>query len=355
VTGVPDPAASVAGAASLVELHLHDPRWAEFVESRSDALPYHHPSWAATLSHSYRYPASVLATLDGSGAVVGGLPVIEVRHAGRAPRWVSLPFTDCCPPLGFDGWPGDDVAHALDRVRRAAGIGRLEVRSALTGSLVQSGATSWEHVLELGTEEETFARLHANQVRRNIRRAERSGVVVRTGAQEADLVDTFYRLHTLTRHRLGVPVQPRRYFAHLWWEMVAPGHGFVMVAEAGGAPAAAAVFLVHGSTVTYKYGASDPALLHLRPNHLLFWTAIRWACRAGYRHFDFGRTDLGDEGLREFKSRWGTDERRLSYSVLADAKVRVPREMSERARGMVRRAPVPVTRLLGTALYRYTA
>jgi hypothetical protein len=28
-----------------------------------------------------------------------GLPMIEVRHLHREPKWVSLPFTDYCPPL----------------------------------------------------------------------------------------------------------------------------------------------------------------------------------------------------------------------------------------------------------------
>ena len=34
--------------------------------------------------------------------------------------------------------------------------------------------------------------------------------------------------------------------------------------------------------------------------------------------FDFGRTDPDDTGLREFKSRWGTEEGVLTYSVLSD-------------------------------------
>ena len=40
-------------------------------------------------------------------------------------------------------------------------------------------------------------------------------------------------------------------------------------------------------TITYKYGASDSAFLDLRPNHILLWTAIRWAAENGYTRVRF--------------------------------------------------------------------
>jgi CelD/BcsL family acetyltransferase involved in cellulose biosynthesis len=338
---------------SLVEVPVLDEGWARFVDSRRDALAFHHPSWAATLSATYRYPVRVLVALDGSGGVVGGVPVLEVSRWGRRPRWVSLPFTDTCPPLGFDDWPPETLVAALERARGEAQARQLEVRSELPGA--QPGAASWGHVLRLGAEESTYQAFHAGQVRRNIRRAERCGVVVRRAVEERDLAETFYRLHVLTRHRLGVPVQPRRYFGHLWRQMLRTGRGFLLIAEVGGEAAAAAVFLHHGDTVIYKYGASDPALLSARPNHLLFWEAIRWSCRERFRYFDFGRTDLADEGLRQFKLRWGATERRLSYSILADHRVTPTVGAPGVARTVVRRSPVAVTRLLGEVLYRYTA
>src|SRR5262249_17601327 len=52
------------------------------------------------------------------------------------------------------------------------------------------------------------------------------------------------------------------------------------------------------------------------PNHLLFWHAIRAACERGCRWFDFGRTDIGQEGLRNFKLSWGAVEEPLVYATL---------------------------------------
>ena len=41
-----------------------------------------------------------------------------------------------------------------------------------------------------------------------------------------------------------------------------------------------------------------------------------WGCENDYSTFDFGRTESGNEGLREFKRGWGTDETTLSYAVI---------------------------------------
>ena len=139
---------------------------------------------------------------------------------------------------------------------------------------------------------------------------------MRRGERREDLCETFVSLHLRTRRRQGLPIQPRSFFERLWEEMIEPGHGFVQIAQVDEVPAAAAVFLHGGTTVTYKYGASAPEHLSRRPNHLVFWEAIRWACLNGYETLDFGRSDADNQGLRAFKSGWGTVETELAYSTL---------------------------------------
>ena len=102
-----------------------------------------------------------------------------------------------------------------------------------------------------------------------------------------------------------IRVPRRRFFSLLWQRLLEPGHGYVLIAEHEGRPAAAAVFLTAGETVVYKYGASDERLWDVRANHVLFHEAIRRSCDEGLRSFDFGRTDFADRGLREFKLGWG--------------------------------------------------
>ena len=87
---------------SLLVLAPEDERWLEFVLAHPEALPFHHPSWARVLSESYGYRSFVLAVTDDEGRINAGMPVMEIRNLFRGPRWVSLPFTDRCPPLATD-------------------------------------------------------------------------------------------------------------------------------------------------------------------------------------------------------------------------------------------------------------
>ena len=336
-----------AAAPVAAVLPPDDARWSERVASDPDALPFHHPAWMSLLAEVYGYRPFLIGAGDGDGGLAGGLPAMEVRDPFGRRRWIALPFTDHCPPLG------DMPAELLDDARRRAGIARFELHAELPGAFATGGAV--RHVLPLATDADAVLRtFHRSQVQRNIRKAERSGVTVRRACSAADLTDVFYRLHLATRRRLGVPVQPKRFFARLWDRMIAPGLGFVLIAEAGGAPVAGAVFLEHGETVIYKYGASDAGAWGLRPNHAIFWAAIRASCAAGRRSFDFGRTDLADESLRAFKAHWGTEEVALPYATLAD---RPPgRAHGGRALApLIRHSPPWACRALGELLYKHAA
>jgi len=268
---------------------------------------------------------------------------------------VALPFTDRCPPLLKPSIDRDVFTGALEHARRIH-VRALDVRAPLAGAYPHGDAVF--HRTKLERDPDTlFARFHRSQVQRNVRRAEREAVAVRRAETRTDLTRSFYRLQVETRRRLGVPVQPRRFFETLWARFLEPGLGFLLLAYAGTEPVAGCVFLLGSNTVTYKYGASDSAFWRLRPNHLVFWTAMRSACEQGYRWFDFGRSDPSDRGLRDFKAGWAAEEEPLFYSILADRAPRKPGSGRALAggRSVLRRSPAWVCRASGELLYRYAA
>jgi len=339
-------------------LETADPRWADFVATHPAATPFHHPDWTRLVAGCYGFRAFALAISDMTGAIRAGLPVVEVRHLGSAPKWVSLPYTDYCPPLFSREQEEEQLAAALLQASRAAGARRVEVRAPIAGGSA-AGPAAFRHVLALGRNPaEVYAGFHRSQVQRSIRRAEREGLTVRRATRPHDLVDTFYQLHLRTRRRQGVPVQPRRFFRLLWENTITTGLGSVLIVEVSDQPIAAAVFLAWNDTVIYKFGASDASAWSLRPNHLLFWHAIRAACEQGRRWFDFGRTDAGQEGLRNFKSSWGAIEEPLVYEMLGGKPGSEPptEGMASRMLGpVIRHSPLLLCRAFGETLYRYVA
>src|SRR5690349_882730 len=319
-------------------LETTDPRWADFVATHPAATPFHHPDWTRLVAGCYGFSAFALAVIDPTGAIRAGLPVVEVRHLRRGPKWLSLPYTDYCPPLVSERLREEQLVAALQVASCAAGVRRVEIRAPIAGGSA-AGPTALRHVLTLSHNPvEVYAGFHRSQVQRNIRRAEREGLTVRRATRPHDLVDTFYQLHLRTRRRQGVPVQPRRFFRLLWESAISTGLGSVLIVEASAQPIAAAVFLAWNGTVIFKFGASDASAWSLRPNHVLFWHAIRTACEQGCRWFDFGRTNMGQEGLRNFKLSWGAVEEPLVYGTLGGKPGSAP------ADGMAARMLGPVIR-----------
>ena len=353
MTEAPQGADVVEGrvGSTFVRLPVADPRWSSFVERQPQASAFHQPAWADVLASSYGFSPFVLARSRAGGELVAGMPIIEVHTMGKR-QWVSLPFSDVCPPLGSP-FEVDAMIAALPKEMERQHVGGVEIRSPVASAVAHRTVRGVTHGLALTADAEdllpTFSR---SQVQRNIARARREGVVVRRGEQRNDLLETFFELHLLTRRRQGLLVQPRRFFESLWQRMIEPGHGFVLVSVCDDRPAAAAVFLLGGRTVTYKYGASDPRLWSKRPNHLLFWESIRWSCEHRYEVFDFGRSDIDNKGLRAFKAGWGTNEAELAYSVFGAKPLRPPEALVGAIGPVIRHLPLWANRTLGMALYR---
>ena len=330
--------------------------WTAFVDEHPDATPFHHPSWIQLLADCYHFRPRVAAVLDGAGAIVAGVPVVEIGRGSRR-RWVSLPFTDRCAPLVHGQAGAVTFARHLERTQRELPLRSIEVRDRLAGADGWVVPQGYWHELPLTTEPgELFTGFHKSRVRSLLRRAEREGVVVERGGSKGDLSEVFYGLHVSTRKRLGVPVQPRRFFELLWDGMLARRLGFVLIARKGPSPIASAVFLASNGRVTYKFSASDNRHARLGGTNAVLWEALQSSCRNGDRVFDFGRTDGSNAGLRAFKLGWGAREEPLAYTVLAP---RMPSSSRRRAHAglasVIRRSPAWVVQSIGAVAYRYAA
>jgi CelD/BcsL family acetyltransferase involved in cellulose biosynthesis len=323
-----------------------DARWRELADERADATVFHHPAWAGLLADCYGYRA-MLAVSEGGAA----LPLIETALPLRR-RWVALPFTDACGAFGRR--PDDTFAAELRELAQRMRLDALEVRDALpAGDGVQTASRFVRHDAALdGDSRALFKRLRRNH-RRNIIDAGEAGIrVVRDTSAQA--LETFYGLHVQTRRRLGVPVQPQRFFRLFAERILARGLGFVLTAYQGDAPAAAAVFMSWHGTLVCKYSARADRHTRSDAIPLLFWTAMRWGCENGYRSFDLGRTDLASTQLRAFKDGWATTETPLAYSWIARRPLREPSHRLDAAMGVAIRHSRPwFCRAVGELLYRY--
>jgi lipid II:glycine glycyltransferase (peptidoglycan interpeptide bridge formation enzyme) len=143
---------------------------------------------------------------------------------------------------------------------------------------------SW--ALDITPDEQTLLANMKEKWRYNIRLAGRKGVTVRE-TLAADDIATFYTLYRETADRDGIFIHESRHyedFLRLYGERDA---ATLLLAEYEGQPIAALIVARCGPVATYMFGASSNRERNRMPNHLLQWTAIRWARARGCQLYDF--------------------------------------------------------------------
>jgi CelD/BcsL family acetyltransferase involved in cellulose biosynthesis len=332
--------------------------WLQFISQQQKATIFHHPAWLSVLHEQYGFNVFTLCAVDEKGTINAGIPFCEVRGITGEKRWVSLPFSDMCPPLSEDEIALNEVLGYCVGRKEAGQIQSVEIRYSLPEhEKFQKQTDAVIHNTKLTVAlDELFDSFSKSQVQRGITKAQKQGLsVVISNDQSA--VNEFYKLHLQTRRRLGVPIQPRRFFRIFFEQVIKSRLGFIVLVYTDSRCIAAGVFCGFGKVFTYKYGASDENYLRLRPNHLMFWTAMQEAVKRGYTLFDFGRTDADNQGLRKFKSGWGAVEVPLYYSyyptaphgkILATIK-------SALVAPVIKHSPQFVCRVTGELFYKYFA
>jgi len=332
----------------------NDKAWVEFLSQYCNmATIFHHPAWLETLAGTYRYRPFVISVMDG-GSIVTGMPFMEVRLPFSGKKWMALPYTDYCWPLGSsDGW--NCLIQELNEVIQARSVSSIEVRWEMPSGYRYQTQDNVLHLLNLisdySTPRHDFHRMH----RKNIRRAERSNVEILTG-DGLDYLRSFYQMHIQTRKRHGVPVQPWRFFENLHRYIISRGLGWIMLARHNTEWIAGGIFLQYGKTLTFKYTASYEDRLNLRPNSLIYDRAIQYGYEHGYSTVDLGKSAVDQTGLRDYKKRWGAAEIPLRYSyfcAVRPEKRNLQGKFSPLLKTILQNSPALFTRLFGELFYGY--
>jgi hypothetical protein len=330
-----------------------DPAWDHVVALHRDTGCFHTSAWAKVLHQTYGHQPFYLQFFRGR-RLAALIPLMEVRSLFTGRRGVCLPFSDACEPLIFDPEAVDLVRDRLVRFAQERRWRHLEIRGGKSFQLAPSAATKfYGHTLDLRNGVEHLATRFAGAVRRAIRKAERSDVEV-TVIRNRQAITDFYRLHVQTRRRHGLPPQPASFFLNIYEHIIKPCLGFIVLAQFGSRPIAAAIFFRFGRNALYKYGASDKKFQELRPNNLVMWQGIQFLARSGAEKLHFGRTECENDGLRRFKLSWDTKEETIDYFRVdpsgGKCLVQTPYNSGFHKR-IFGRLPLAINRLAGSMIY----
>ncbi|MCE7081486.1 peptidoglycan bridge formation glycyltransferase FemA/FemB family protein [Streptomyces sp. ST2-7A] len=171
------------------------------------------------------------------------------------------------------------------------------------------------YVFQIPLRDRSLEEIHKdfNQLwRRNIKKAEKAGVVVERAGYE-DL-EEWQRLYEITAERDRFRPRPLSYFQLMWRALNAETTSPVeedrmrlYIARHEGEAVAAATMLVVGGHIWYSYGASANHKREVRPSNAMQWQMLRDAHAMGAHTYDLrGIGDILDEsdhlfGLIQFK------------------------------------------------------
>lgn len=235
-------------------------------------------------------------------------------------------FEDITTPYGYGGpyftgiWSLDQIREARERFEQYCSETGIVTETVRFHPLLhnQELGQHWCHqtdilqptvTLELTDPFETIEGGFSQMTRRNIRKARREGVTIRLGRPEE--YSDFARLYQMTMDKHQADA--RYYFNQTYFDHFAEGRikNVLLLAEQEGRIIAGCIVLTGRQFAHYHLGASDPAYLSLRPNHLLFAEMICWTKQAGLQalHLGGGTTRSDEDSLLAYKRSFGEANR----------------------------------------------
>jgi CelD/BcsL family acetyltransferase involved in cellulose biosynthesis len=272
-------------------------------------------TWHRVLERTYGFDVERYLADDYQGRPVGAIATVRITLPHEI-KHVSLPFSDYAGPVGCDLAAMNATLEGLHlhigelpfTVRLAA----ENVNCAPDASVVRLG---YVHRIDLHQSEQRLQERMSDLFRRNIRKAERSGVTIRFDSSvEAFL--RFWNIHAaLRRTKFQEIPQPRKFFEALADEFGGKGFGGVAEAWLGDRCVAGIVYLIAGRRVHYKFAASAADALQYRVNNLLLWRSVLNFQQQGFESYDLGLTGASTAyaGLRRYKQESGAEEMALRF------------------------------------------
>ncbi|MEZ4699365.1 MAG: GNAT family N-acetyltransferase [Rhodothermales bacterium] len=280
-------------------------------------------SWLKSFSR-YGFDAHIIAERDAaSGRIAGGIGML---------RFGRPPFTLMSVPMGptVDSDREDAVAPLLDealRYAREEGAFLLQIKyphadahadPALlerierpSGMLPRAGfpfnlVSAPNQLLWIpfdtlpagdGWQDALFEQFNSG-TRRNIRKAEKSGLVLSEARTEAEL-QAAYALIEQNGVEQGYSTRTWEQFGTTLVEQVNKGEAVVLVATREGEPLGTHYGVVAGRRYSYIMGGTVRTEPDYKVGHFLHWNAIQRAHAMGLRGYDF--TSGGSPGVMRFK------------------------------------------------------
>lgn len=327
--------------------------WDDFVRAQHGWTHFHLYEWRGVMERALGHDCCYLAARDAEGRLEGVLPLVRVKSLLFGHYLVSMPFLNYGGPLGSEEAVRALVSDAVSMARRDQ-VKLLELRSRHPQPLdLPVSHRKVTTVLDLAPgDPDAVFRAVPRSLRNRIRKAQKSGVVVKFGA---DQVRGFHQIFARHMRFLGTPTHHRRLFEEI--AAVFPEDALFACAYIGNRPVAAGAGFFWNGEFEITWASALREFDEAKPNMGLYWALIERAAASGCHTFNFGRS-TPNSGTHAFKKHWGSRDEPLwwyEFSPAGEATGTPSPKDSGYAWGprIWKKLPLPLTRWLGPHIVRF--
>jgi serine/alanine adding enzyme len=290
--------------------------WDEFASRYTDLI-FYQSVWSQVLKEGLGGQPLYFCLREG-GEVVAGLPGVLLNFRIFKILYASIPYGNL---IGKQEYFGPFMERLEDEFRKRK-IDQVRISESpfskcqLTGEFKSLPAKCT--LLDLrGLNKEKIWEGYKKNIRRDVRKAQRSGVTIRHGNSPQG-INAFYTLYQASMERnRAMAKYPLPWFEALYEILTKKGLGVVLIAELNEVAIAGVVLIYSASSTHYFHNGSQYESLKFCPNELLVHFSIENAVEKGISFFDFMGSDPKDHSLLRFKEKWGAQSRDI-YTYVKD-------------------------------------
>jgi len=281
-------------------------RWDAYVDEADEATFFHKAGWQEVLHRAFGHRSHYIYA-EQNGAVVGVLPLAEVKSWLFGHSLVSTPFCVYGGPVGYSQAVIDSLIEYACQLADKLQVDHLELRN-------QKRLREKWPCKELyftfrraitGDEEENLKAIPRKQ-----RAVVRKAIKLELDAGFDEEIEPFFNAYSTSVRNLGTPVFSKKYFKIL--KQVFQDQCDVLSIRKDGEMVSSVMSFYFRDQVLPYYGGGSALARHLKGNDYMYWQLMCRASERGCRVFDYGRSKAGT-GPFSFKKNWGFEPLPLHY------------------------------------------
>ncbi len=296
---------------------LEEKQWTDFVDQHPQGNIFHTPEMFRAFSSTPGYRPALWAAVDEQNIPLALLLPVQITVASRlfgslsrlAVAYGSV-LADASP-RGIQAL--SELLQAYNQTARRetlfTELRNLADTQAYQPTLRQCGFQYQDHLNFLadlnGSPDEMWKRI-ASSARRNIHKAQSSGVAIRLASHVEEIIPTYSILRQVY-HRIQVPLPPLSLFQAVFENLSPLNRVKVLIAHREHIPIGVLFLLIYKGVSIYWYTGTLREYTSYRPSDLLMWSGLQLSQELGCHTFDFGGGGKPNEeyGVRDFKAKFG--------------------------------------------------